>query len=88
MPKTRVTRRLENICQNFGKSSQTVAKPKSAKISTLNLNLKVQNIYIKPLFKPKNTGNKHYFKIVHLGENVKNLLKQKVAQNVTISLGS
>ncbi len=39
---------------NFGKVAKTVAKPTIAKISTSKLNLKVQNIYIKPLLKPKN----------------------------------
>ncbi len=36
---------------NFGKVAKTVAKPTIAK---KKLNLKVQNIYIKPLLKPKN----------------------------------
>jgi hypothetical protein len=66
------------------KLAKTVAKPKIAKISTSKLNLKVQNIYIKPLLKPKYTWNKPYFKTDYLGENVKKLLKQKGAQNVAI----
>jgi hypothetical protein len=49
--------------------------------------LKAQNIYIKPLLKPENTYNKPCFETVYLGQNEINLLKQKVAQNVTISLG-
>jgi hypothetical protein len=65
------------------KTSQTVAKPKIRNI----YRKKVQSIYIKPLLKPKNTCNKPYFKTAYFGENVKNFLKQKVAQNVTISLG-
>ena len=54
-----------------------------------------QNIYIKAqfegpkhlhktTFKPKYTWNNPYFKTAYLGENVKKLLKQKVAQNVAI----
>jgi hypothetical protein len=49
--------------------------------------LKAQNIYIKPLLKPYNAYNKLCFETAYLGENVINLLKQKVAQNVAISLG-
>jgi hypothetical protein len=47
--------------------------------------LKAQNI--KPLLKPSNTYNKPCSKTAYLGGNVVNLLKQKVSQNVTISLG-
>jgi hypothetical protein len=49
--------------------------------------LNTQNISIKQLLKPKNTYNKPCFETIYLGGNVKNLLKQKVAQKVTISLG-
>jgi hypothetical protein len=49
--------------------------------------LKVQNIYIKPLLKPLNTYNKQCFETAYFGENVINLVKQKVAQNVIIILG-
>ncbi len=45
---------------------------------TSEFNYKVQNFYIKPLLNPK---------ISYLDENVTNLLEQKVAQNVPISLG-
>jgi hypothetical protein len=55
-----------------------------AKISLTKLNLKTQNTYIKLLLKPKNTYNKSCFETAYLG---KNLLKQKVAQKVTIILG-
>jgi hypothetical protein len=48
--------------------------------------LKAQNIYIKPLLKTLNTYNKQCFEIAYLCENVINLLKQKVAQNVEIIL--
>jgi hypothetical protein len=68
----------------FQKVAQKVPK---AKISTTKLNLKAQNIFIKPLLKPKNTNNKPHFEIAYLGENVFNLLHQKVAQNITISFG-
>jgi hypothetical protein len=60
---------------------------KKAKISTTKLNLKAQNIYNKPLLKPQNTYNKPCFETAYLGENVINLLKQKVAQKVAIILG-
>jgi hypothetical protein len=60
---------------------------KKAKISTTKLNLKVQNIYIKPLLKPQNTYNKLCFETAYLGKNVINLLNQKVAQKVAITLG-
>jgi hypothetical protein len=47
-------------------------------------NLKTQNIYIKKLL---NTYNKPCFETAYLGENGINLLQQKLAQKVTISLG-
>jgi hypothetical protein len=49
--------------------------------------LKTQNIYKKPLWKPLNTYNKPCFETAYLGENLKNLVKQKVAPKVTIILG-
>ncbi len=80
------TIRKEN-CQIFQRIAQKVAKSKKAKISTTKLNLKIQNIYIKPLLKPENTHNKPCFESAYLGKNVINLHKQKVAQNVAIILG-
>ncbi len=41
----------KKICQIFQRIAQKVAKSKKAKISTTKLNLKTQNIYIKPLLK-------------------------------------
>ncbi len=38
-------------------------------------------------FKPKNTYNKPCFETAYLGENVINLLQQKGAQNIPMSLG-
>ncbi len=38
--------------QIFQRIAQKVAKSKKAKISTIKLTLKTQNIYIKPLLKP------------------------------------
>jgi hypothetical protein len=49
--------------------------------------LKAKNIYINPLLKPKNTWNKLCFETAYLGENLINLYKRKVAQNVAHSLG-
>ncbi len=51
------------------------------------LDLKAQNIYIKPLLKLKNAYNQLCFETAYSGENVINLLQQKVAQNIAISLG-
>jgi hypothetical protein len=48
-----VTRKLIKISPKIWKKW-----PKNAKISTLKLNLKVQNIYIKPNLKPSNARNK------------------------------
>ncbi len=81
-----MTRRLKNR-QIFQRMAKKLPSQKRAKISTTKLNLKTQNIYIKPLLKPYNTYNKPCFETAYLGKNV-NLLKQKVAQKVTIILGS
>jgi len=73
---------------NFSKSCQnSLQAKKNAKISTTKLNLKAQNIYIKPLLKPSNTCNKPCSETAYLGENVINLLQQKVAQIVSIFWG-
>jgi hypothetical protein len=53
----------------FQKVAKTVAKLSNAKISASKLNLKVQNVYIKPLFKHQNAQNKPCFENVCLGEN-------------------
>jgi hypothetical protein len=47
------------------KVAKTVDKPKCQNIST-KAQLKVQNIYIKPLLKPENTLNKACFYCVYL----------------------
>ncbi len=75
----RVTRRLEKKLPIFLKIAQRSCRVKKAKISATKLNLKTQNIYIKPLLKLWNTYNKPCVKTAYLGENVINLLKQKVA---------
>jgi hypothetical protein len=56
-------------------------------MSTAKLKLYAQNTCIKSLLKPLNIYNKPCSETDYLGEIVINLLKQKVAQNVTISLG-
>jgi len=61
------------------KAAQIVTYPHSAKISQPKPNLKVRNIYNKPLLKPENTCCKPCFEIAYLGEKVKNLLEQKGA---------
>jgi hypothetical protein len=48
------------------------------------LDLKVQNIYLKPHLKRENTYNKPCFETAYLGESEINLLNQKVAKNVAI----
>jgi hypothetical protein len=60
---------------------------RKAQISTTQLYLKAQNIYNKPLLKPLYTYNIPCFEMAYLGETLINLLKQKVAQIVTIILG-
>jgi hypothetical protein len=49
--------------------------------------MKNLNTYIKPLLKPKNTYNKPCFETAYLGETGINLLQQKIAPKVAISLG-
>ncbi len=49
------------FAQFWVKVAKAVEKAKSAKIFMPNHNLKVQNINIKPLSKPKNTVNKPSF---------------------------
>jgi hypothetical protein len=49
--------------QFLEKVAKTVAEPKNAKISTSKMNLKVQNIYIKPLLKHKNTNRSLRFSL-------------------------
>jgi hypothetical protein len=50
---------------------------KNVKIMTAKLNLKAQNIYIKPLLKTENNYNKTYFAIIaYLGKNEKNALEK------------
>ncbi len=56
----------------FQKVAQTISKQIKAKISTTKLNLKAQNIYIKPLLKPYNTYDKPCLGTAYLGENVTN----------------
>jgi hypothetical protein len=67
---------LEKSLPNFWKNGQNSCQTKKAKKSTSKLNLKVQNIYIKPLLKPSPC-----FETAHLGKYVKNAF-EKVAQIV------
>jgi len=53
----------------FGKVAKTVTQTKMLKISTLEFNLKVLNIYIYPVLKPQNT-HRPWFKIANLVEIV------------------
>jgi hypothetical protein len=61
----------KNKCQIILKVAQTVLKPKNTKISAPKLNFNVQDSYISPLLKTKNTYNKPYFETVYFGEIVK-----------------
>jgi hypothetical protein len=70
--------KIRKNAQFFKKLPKKSPSQKKAKISTTKLILKAQNIYIKPLFKPLNTHNEPCFETGYLGENVINLLKQKV----------
>jgi hypothetical protein len=80
----RVTKRFEKNCPFFQKVVKTASKPKNAKISTVKLNLKVQKHQTTPetLKYLKQTS----FETAYYGKNVMYLLKQKLAQNVAISL--
>jgi hypothetical protein len=53
-----VARRLEKITI-LDKVAETVAKPKNAKISSSKLNVKVQNICIKPLLNSLNASTNY-----------------------------
>jgi hypothetical protein len=55
------------IAQFLEKVAKTVAKPRNVKISTAKLNLKFQNICIKPLLKFKITYNKPCFETAYSG---------------------
>jgi hypothetical protein len=59
-------------CPFFKSSQNSGQAKKTAKILASNLNLKVQNIYMKPPFKPYNIYNKPCFETAYLGKNVKN----------------
>jgi hypothetical protein len=48
----------------FERVAQTFSTPKKAKISTTNLNLKAQNIYIKPLLNLKIPTTNHVLKLL------------------------
>jgi hypothetical protein len=81
-PLIRVTRRFEKKLPDFSKSSPNSLQAKKGQ----NINLKAQNIYINHFWSLK-IPTKTYFGTAYLSENVINLLKEKVAQNVAISLG-
>jgi hypothetical protein len=64
---------IGKICPIYGNSSQSSCQIKNKKCPIMfhfKANLKVQNICIKPLLKPKNAYNKPYLEIAYLGENV------------------
>ncbi len=62
------------IPQQFEKSSQDSCQEINASISsTIKLNLNVQNSFIKPLLKLKNTHSKTHFKALYFSQNVKKI---------------
>ncbi len=70
---------------NFSKSTQkSLLIEKNAKIALTKPKFKVQHITFETL---KYLHNKPSFEHAYLGKNVLDLLKQKIAQNVTITLG-
>jgi len=69
------------------KVARTVAKQKNYKISASKCNLKVQNIYINHFGNLKKHLQKTYYKTALFRWKWKKMPKQKVAQNVAISLG-
>ncbi len=75
--------KLHNLC----KVAQTVTTAKSAKISTSKFNCKSPKHLHQTSFKTLKYLQQTKFWNCLLGKNVKKLLKQKVAQNVAISLG-
>ncbi len=62
------------------KSSQNSCQAKKSKIPTTKLYLKVQNIYIKPLWNDKISKSNHVLKIAYLDENVKIWLIAKMLE--------
>ncbi len=72
----------KKIAQYFQKVAQTVAETKNAMIYTPTLNLKVSNIYIKPLSNIKIPLTNCQFR-----QNCKKIIHQKIAQSVAITLG-
>ncbi len=87
MARFRSTIRMEKIAI-FLKSGQNWQQAKkNAKISTSKFNLKVKNIYIKPLLELKNSYNLFSLFTAYLGENIRNCLSKKHPKMSWISVG-
>jgi hypothetical protein len=69
------------IAQFLEKVAKIVAKPRNVKISTAKLNLKFQNICIKPLLKFKITYNKPCFETAHSDFKIIVLDSKKLPKN-------
>ncbi len=78
---------IEKIVQILEKVGKKVTESKSANISISKLNLKFKITQNKLVIKPLNNYSEPCFETTYLGENVKQWLNQKEAQNVIISLG-
>ncbi len=81
-----MTRRFEKIAQFFKSSPKSLQGKKGQYIYNTAQFESPKHLH-QTTFKPKNTYNKPYFETAYLGENVINLLQQKVAQNIAISSG-
>ncbi len=81
----KIGKKLTKFWKNSPKQSPSPKMPKYLHKKSI---WESKNINVKPFLKPLSTCNKPYFEIdtAYLGENVLNLPKQKVAQNVSISL--
>jgi hypothetical protein len=84
----RVTRRFGKNSPNFGKSSQNSCQTKKWQHINIKAQFESQRHLHQPFFEPlKYTCNKPCFETAYLGENAKQLPKQKVSQTITIPLG-
>jgi hypothetical protein len=70
---------------NFSKNSPKSSQVKKANRSTTKPKTSTTNPFW--FLKPQNTYNNPCFETAYLGENLINLLKQKIAQKVAIILG-
>jgi hypothetical protein len=72
---------LKKNCPIFQKVAQTVSKPKKAKNTQYKAQLEKPKHLHQTTFETLKYYNKPCFETAYLGENVLNLLKQKVTKN-------